>query len=266
MKRLKLKSPLCLIILAVCMGTGCNPTYQSIRAYVPQHTGAKQLQIEAGPAQVDASYSINDQISVNVGGVFQKNETKIEEEINGDKIEGTETSELMGTHFGVGYFKPLGTDEGTVFSLNAGAAIQTWQFDRSNPDLLGTVGFDSFEAGVMNPYAQVAFSHGSPESNSVVGLRYEQPTFDFTDAQPATLKAKGEPKLVNLIVQGKYLLFKGISLFSHFIYRHNLDTEHFGIDVTDDPYSISSWNIYFGLGYSIGFESKDKPEEQATAE
>ena len=247
------------LFILTWLSIGCNPTYQSIRAYVPQHNDAKQLQVEVGQSQADVSYSITDQISVNAGAVYLTSETDITQTVNDVEITSKETSNLTGGHIGAAYFKAFGASKKNVVSVNVGSAFQSWDYNQTNPDATLGTGFTSFEASVINPYAQLGYSYGSQMSNIVLGLRYEKPMFDFQKVQPNSLTDESNPSLVNVIIQGKFNVVGPISFFTQYIHRTNLDGEYY-FDTLDytNPYSISSWNLYVGLSYAMGFEDPKK--------
>ena len=245
---------LLLLLSSLSFFIGCNPTYQSIRAYVPQHTKGQQLQAELGPSQADVSYSFTDNLQVNAGGIYLSRESNESgTDIMGNEVENVESSKLMGAQLGLGYFNALGKDRNHVVSVNVGSAFQSWTFNRTNTELVGNTGFDSFDASIINPHAQIAYSHGDQTSNILFGIRYEKPMFDFQNLQPTTATDESNPALVNFLLQSKIEISKSFSLFGQFIYRENLDTEYFDSDTTYNEYSISSWNVYVGLGYSTDF-------------
>ena len=248
------------VLLLTYLSIGCSPTYQSTRAYVPQHNKAKQLQVEVDESQADVSYSITDQISVNAGGVYLTSQTEVTQTSNGVEETNTETSTLMGGHIGVGYFKAFGASKKNVFSFNVGSAFQSWDYNQTNPSgPIPTKGetFTSFESSIINPYAQVGYSYGSQLSNIVLALRYEKPMFDFQNVLPTGLRDLTDPALVDIIIQGKFKITGPISFFTQYISRTNLDDDP---NITGDypPFEISTWNLYIGLSYSIGFEETKK--------
>ena len=248
------------LFILTCLSVGCSPTYQSTRAYVPQHNKAKQLQVEVGESQADVSYSITDQISVNAGAVYLTSETEVTQTSNGVEVTNKETSTLMGGHIGVGYFKAFGASKKSVFSFNAGSAFQSWDYNQTNPsEPIPTKGetFTSFESSIINPYAQLGYSYGSQLNNIVLALRYEKPMFDFQNVLPSGLRDRSNPALVDLIIQGKFKITGPISFFTQYVERTNLDDDP---NVTGDypPFEISTWNLYIGLSYAMGFEEVKK--------
>ena len=124
-------------------------------------------------------------------------------------------------------------------------------------------GYDNFSASVINPYAQMAFMFGRPTSNISFGLRYERPMFDFEDASGAPIENNSQPSLLNYMFHSKYEITGGLSFFGQFIYRDNLASD----DMEDETYEVSSWNVYFGLSYAMGFSApKEVPNKSETIE
>ena len=252
-----------LLIISILLGFACTPTYQSSRAYIPQHTEAKQLQVELGTDQADVSYSVTDNIQVNVGGLYSTSESEAKEVVNDVENINVETSTFAGGQVGVGYFTALNEKKTQVFSFNAGSAFQTWDFSREGDDLTVNTGYDNFSASVINPYAQMAFMFGRPTSNISFGLRYERPMFDFEDASGAPIENNSQPSLLNYMFHSKYEITGGLSFFGQFIYRDNLASD----DMEDETYEVSSWNVYFGLSYAMGFSApKEVPNKSETIE
>ncbi|MAD60370.1 MAG: hypothetical protein CMH49_02500 [Myxococcales bacterium] len=242
------------IFLLFAFGYGCTPTYQSSRTYIPQHTEAKQLQVELGASQADVSYSITDHVQVNVGGLYTTSQNESSEGDADSQSKRTETSTLSGGHLGLGFFTALGSSKDKVFSVNVGSAIQNWDFTREGDSLTLDLGYDNFNASIVNPYAQVAFMLGKPTSNVSFGLRYERPMFDFEDLNGAPLEDNSDPSLLNYIIHSKFEITDGLSLFGQFIFRDNLASDSMDLN----QYDVSSWNIYVGLSYAIGFAEQEE--------
>ena len=240
------------IILLLAFGYGCTPTYQSSRTYIPQHTKAKQLQVELGASQADVSYSITDHVQANVGGLYVTSKNEAGEGTDDSQLKRTETSTLSGGHLGLGFFTAL--SENKVLSVNVGSAFQNWEFTRDGDDLALDLGYDNFNASIINPYAQVAFMFGRPTSNISFGLRYERPMFDFEDLNGAPLEDNSDPSLLNYIIHSKLEITSGLSFFGQFIFRDNLASDSMDLD----QYDISSWNIYVGLSYAMGFAEQEE--------
>ena len=240
--------------VSVLTALACSPTYQSVRSYIPQHSKAKQLQVEAGLSQVDISYSVTDHIGINTGATFLNSE--VESKLDNEEV-SLETSQMMGAQLGLTYFSTLDEDGHVMFSVNAGSAFQQWNFDRDD-NFITDIGYNSFEASIVNPFVQIGLVKGSTTDNLGVAIRYEQPIFDFQNTSPSEIVISETPKLVNFVAQGKYHLAGQFSLFGQFIYRYNLDDNEDEID-RYYAYDISLWNLYVGVSYAIDFS----PDEES---
>lgn len=244
----------------VLTALACSPTYQSVRSYIPQHSKAKQLQVEAGLSQVDISYSVTDHIGINTGATFLNSE--VESQLDNEEV-SLETSQMMGAQLGLTYFSTLDEDGHVMFSVNAGSAFQQWNFDRDE-NFITDIGYNSFEASIINPFAQIGLVKGSTTDNLGVAIRYEQPIFDFQNTSPSDIVTSETPQLVNFVAQGKYHLAGQFSLFGQFVYRYNLDYDE---DETDRyiAYDISLWNLYVGVSYAIDFSPETSTKTQSPA-
>ena len=242
------------IILSAAFGFGCTPTYQSSRTYIPQHTEAKQLQVELGASQADVSYSITDHIQANVGGLYVRSRNESAEGTDDNQLNRTETSTLAGGHLGLGFFTALNESKDKVFSINVGSAFQNWEFTREGDDLALDLGYDNFTASIVNPYAQATMMFGKPTNNISFGVRYERPMFDFEDPNGAPLEDNSKPSLLNYIIHSKFEIMSSVSFFGQFIYRDNLASDSMDVDT----YDVSSWNVYLGFSYAMDFAKQEK--------
>ncbi|MBM4293123.1 MAG: hypothetical protein FJ138_18330, partial [Deltaproteobacteria bacterium] len=220
------------------------------------------------------SYSVNNFLVATAGTSYLTREEKATEDSSRKR-----TSSQKGAHVGFGYYKNIGPKQRTRLSAIAGSAFQTWDYTNdfasevsAQGDFNGPLGFTRFNASVINPFGQVALTHGSSLSNTSFALRLEKPMIDFSKTEPDTARAKGSPTLLNVALQGKYGLFAGLSFYAQFVYRHNFDTRYFD-NLFDDyidnknAYEISSWNLYAGLTYELDFGDlfSDTPAEEQAA-
>ena len=165
------------LLSLISFAIGCGPTYQSVRVHVPHQTQAEQVQFEATlpdeisgdifNTQIDTSYSLTDNIIVSGGLVYQ---TYADVGID-------ET--YAGVQLGAGYHLPI-NDWLRATSL-AGVGLQSWSWDedQSNLEKDYSLGFDSFDASIVVPFAQTSLIFGSRRTNVSASLRIETPTFQF---------------------------------------------------------------------------------------
>lgn len=253
--------------LALCLipfTFACNPTYQSVRAYIPQQQRAGELQVELGATQADVGYAITDQLTISAGGVYLTQEETSTDETSMNTY--TRDSTMYGAHFGLGYIASLSDDRFTRVSISAGSAFQRWELDSdigAVENSLSLDGFSSFKANIINPFAQLAFTYGSIFRNISAVARFEYPLFDFNETQPLRETADGQPILINYGLQGKFGDVKGISAFFQVLIRRNLDQEHFDNPDFDNGFSVSSWNTYLGFSYAFGAQ-EPTPSQQGS--
>ena len=171
------------LLSLISFAIGCGPTYQSVRLHVPHQTKAEQLQIEATlpeeingdtfNTQIDTSYSLTDNFIVSGGLIYQTFASSGIDE------------RYAGIHLGAGYHLPI-NDWFRSTSL-AGVGLQTWSWDedQSNLDEDYSLGFDSFDASIVAPFAQTSLIFGSRRTNVSASLRIETPTFQFRNTAGA---------------------------------------------------------------------------------
>ena len=240
----------------------CSPTYQSSRAYLPQHTEGKQLLAELGTSQLDVSYSVTDHIQVNLGGIYEIREGTAEAKSADEAtLSRLEKSTLAGGQLGVGYFMRLSPQSSKFISFNMGTAIQKWTFTREGDEFLTDLGYDNFNANIINPHAQLGFTWGNQVDHIGLALRYEKPMFTFRGLDDKILEDQANPQLLNVVIQTKHSLksiSERFSIFGQFIYRYNFDQSYF--ESADSQYDISSMNLYLGISYAMGFAPSDEGE------
>ena len=241
-------------------GSACSPYYKSIRAHIPQQEGQGQWQIEGhmGSSQVtddegdsgkgfnfqiDSSYSLTDSLVLQMGGHFDTYES-----------ESTQI-DYQGVHFGGGYYRASGEDNRYRFSLIGGASFETWNYDTAPPTSDDQVdvrlGFTNFESTVVNPFAQLAFTLGSMETNMSFAYRLEVPIFDFQKTQPADLLEQEQTIIHNFVFQGKLGIWDRLSLYCQIVFRNTAVVE-------EQPYEVMPFDGFLGLSYAFGKFGEDE--------
>ena len=234
--------------------------------HIPQQTKAKQLQLEVNAmtflpleniqTQVDASYSLTDNIVLAGGGVFLKERP--------DDDGYTDEIDYVGGHFGLGFLTQLSEDLRS--SSMAGVAIQSWSFQLDDYDANQTIDncspwdcdFTRFDATVVNPFAQTSVIYGSRRTNLSFSLRVEAPAFDFENAEGAYLYSTDtvsetrpldtESQLYTVMgaLHGNYGINKYIGLYAQLTVQRNFNVEDStGIKMNEGAF-------YTGLSATFG--------------